>query len=89
MIFLISTLKLQRTVLFSQKETLVTDPCSTTEDFDTWTDVDNSSAIFSCIERWHNIGPEQCKRMFAMFAESGIFIVACCQGNILLACDMI
>ncbi|KAI0245254.1 hypothetical protein BJV78DRAFT_1277468 [Lactifluus subvellereus] len=41
------------------------------------------------LTRWCNAGPEQCKRMYAMFAESGIFVVACCHGNILLACDMI
>ncbi|KAI0245147.1 hypothetical protein BJV78DRAFT_1140924 [Lactifluus subvellereus] len=76
-------------VKVSSSRTSVSDPCSTTEDSDAWTNVDNSSAVFSCIERWHNAGPEQRKRMFAMFAESGIFIVACRHGNILLACDMI
>ncbi|KAG1749166.1 uncharacterized protein EDB91DRAFT_1235645 [Suillus paluster] len=32
---------------------------------------------------------EQCKRMFAVFDESGIFIAACQHRFILLACDMI
>jgi Kyakuja-Dileera-Zisupton transposase len=63
------------------------DLCSTSEQPDILNDVNSTS--FSCIDRWRNAGPEQCKRMFAMFAESGIFIVAYRHGNILLACDMI
>ncbi|KAG1793276.1 uncharacterized protein HD556DRAFT_1443707 [Suillus plorans] len=32
---------------------------------------------FNCTERWQNAGPEQRKKMFAVFDESGIFIAAC------------
>jgi hypothetical protein len=63
--------------------------CSTSEQPDVLNDINSNSAGFSCVERWRNAGPEQRKHMFAMFAESGIFIVACRHGNILLACDMI
>jgi hypothetical protein len=27
--------------------------------------------------RWHNAGPEEWKKMFAFFQESGIFIASC------------
>ncbi|KAI0259614.1 hypothetical protein BC834DRAFT_833181, partial [Gloeopeniophorella convolvens] len=59
------------------------------DDTDAWVDDDDAPPITMCQERWRNAGPEQRKRMFAMFAESGIFVVACRHGNILLACDMI
>ena len=44
---------------------------------------------FTCVERWHNAGPDQRKKMFSMFAESGIFIASCRHQFNLLACDMI
>ncbi|KAI6011021.1 hypothetical protein BKA83DRAFT_4132421 [Pisolithus microcarpus] len=44
---------------------------------------------FTCVERWHNAGPEQQKRMFLMFHESGIFIASCQHRFILLACNMV
>ncbi|KAG2151064.1 uncharacterized protein EDB93DRAFT_1240135 [Suillus bovinus] len=44
---------------------------------------------FTCVDRWRNAGPEQCKRMFSVFDESGIFIAACRHRFILLACDMV
>jgi len=44
---------------------------------------------FNCTDRWRNAGPEQCKKMFATFEESGIFIAACRHRFVLLACDMI
>ncbi|TFK46595.1 hypothetical protein OE88DRAFT_1638090, partial [Heliocybe sulcata] len=63
------------------------------EDFDldsdsNWVD-DKSDPVSVCIERWKNAGPEQCKRMFALFDECGIFLSACRHGTVLLICDMI
>jgi Kyakuja-Dileera-Zisupton transposase len=48
-----------------------------------------ASAITVCIERWRNAGPDDRKRMWQMFAETGIFLAACRHGFILLICDMI
>jgi hypothetical protein len=42
-----------------------------------------------CVDRWHNAGPEERKKMFALFQESGIFIASCRHRLVLLACDMI
>jgi hypothetical protein len=44
---------------------------------------------FNCTERWRNAGPEQRKKMFLVFDESGIFIAACRHRFVLLACDMV
>ncbi|KIK20392.1 hypothetical protein PISMIDRAFT_105862 [Pisolithus microcarpus 441] len=44
---------------------------------------------FTCVERWRNAGPEQRKRMFSMFHESGIFIASCRHRFVLLACNMV
>ncbi|KAG1766385.1 hypothetical protein EV702DRAFT_979590 [Suillus placidus] len=44
---------------------------------------------FNCTERWRNAGPEQWKKMFSVFDESGIFIAACRHRFVLLACDMV
>ncbi|KAG1855816.1 hypothetical protein C8R48DRAFT_749256 [Suillus tomentosus] len=58
---------------------------------DDWDDVNHEaqSSKFNCTDRWRNTGPEQCKRMFAVFEESGIFIAACQHRFVLLACDMV
>ncbi|KDQ49650.1 hypothetical protein JAAARDRAFT_143120 [Jaapia argillacea MUCL 33604] len=59
-------------------------------DADDWEDQDSESdPVATCIERWRNAGPEERKRMFALFDECGIFLVACRHGMILLICDMI
>ncbi len=42
-----------------------------------------------CVERWRNAGPEARKKMFALFAVSGIFVGLCRHGHILIMCDMI
>ncbi|KAI6011365.1 hypothetical protein BKA83DRAFT_4467060 [Pisolithus microcarpus] len=44
---------------------------------------------FTCVERWRNAGPEQRKRMFSMFHETGIFITSCRHRFVLLACNMV
>ncbi|TFK80109.1 hypothetical protein K466DRAFT_605604 [Polyporus arcularius HHB13444] len=42
-----------------------------------------------CVERWRNAGPEARKKMFALFAVSGIFVCLCRHGHILIMCNMI
>ena len=59
------------------------------EPTDDWADIDENDPLHICINRWHNTGPEQRKRMFKMFDESGIFLCACRHGVILLMCDMV
>ncbi|KAG2743944.1 hypothetical protein P692DRAFT_201682439, partial [Suillus brevipes Sb2] len=59
---------------------------------DDWNDAEptnESVPPFTCVDRWRNAGPEQRKRMFAVFDESGIFIAACRHRFVLLACDMV
>ncbi|KAI0043338.1 hypothetical protein FA95DRAFT_1584139 [Auriscalpium vulgare] len=51
-----------------------------------WQDEDGNS---QCTKRWANAGPEERKRMWTMFAESGIFLASCRHGSVLLMCDMI
>ncbi|KAG1764331.1 hypothetical protein EDD22DRAFT_979071 [Suillus occidentalis] len=61
---------------------------------DDWEDVHDDQevpgeAVFHCTARWRNAGPEQRKKMFSVFDESGIFIAACRHRFVLVACDMI
>ena len=42
-----------------------------------------------CVERWRAAGPEARKKMFALFAISGIFLAVCRHGHVLAICDMI
>ncbi|KAG1781291.1 hypothetical protein EV702DRAFT_1177553 [Suillus placidus] len=61
---------------------------------DDWEDVRDDQevpgeAVFHCTARWCNAGPEQRKKMFSVFDESGIFIAACRHHFVLVACDMI
>ena len=42
-----------------------------------------------CVERWRNAGPEARKKMFALFAVTGIFACLCRHGQVLVLCDMI
>ena len=64
-------------------------------DTDNWqnppanTDPDMPCTAFTCVEHWRNAGPDQRKKMFSMFAESGIFIASCRHRFVLLACNMI
>ena len=57
-------------------------------DADDWAD-DDDAAQQECVRRWRNAGPEQRKKMFALFEESGIFIASCRHRFVLLVCDMI
>ncbi|KAJ7215075.1 hypothetical protein GGX14DRAFT_610221 [Mycena pura] len=45
--------------------------------------------INTCVDRWRNAGPEARKKMFALFAISGIFLAVCRHGHVLAICDMI
>ncbi|KAG1781182.1 hypothetical protein EV702DRAFT_1177492 [Suillus placidus] len=61
---------------------------------DDWEDVRDDhevpgEAVFHCTARWRNAGPEQRKKMFSVFDESGIFIAACRHRFVLVACNMI
>jgi hypothetical protein len=49
----------------------------------------DADAISQCMQRWRNAGPDSQKRMFDVFDETGIFLVACRHGFILMMCDMI
>lgn len=42
-----------------------------------------------CVKRWKNAGPEGQKRMFSMFLITGVFVLLCRHGFLLLICDMI
>ena len=42
-----------------------------------------------CLQRWRSAAPETRKKMFALFAISGIFIAVCRHGHLLVICDMI
>ncbi|PIL35238.1 hypothetical protein GSI_03028 [Ganoderma sinense ZZ0214-1] len=56
-------------------------------------DITEGSAITDepsvCEERWRNAGPEARKKMFALFAVSGVFVCLCRHGHVLVMCDMI
>ncbi|KAJ7936673.1 hypothetical protein B0H13DRAFT_1589410 [Mycena leptocephala] len=53
-------------------------------------DVDSlQKCVNTCVERWKAAGPEAWKKMFALFAISGIFISVCRHGHVLVMCDMI
>jgi hypothetical protein len=56
---------------------------------DDWEDVEDQYPGLRCVDRWRNAGPEEQKKMFALFQESGIFIASCRHRIVLLACDMI
>ncbi|KAJ7080471.1 hypothetical protein C8R44DRAFT_653651 [Mycena epipterygia] len=47
------------------------------------------NCINACVERWRAAGPEACKKMFQLFAISGIFLAMCRHGHVLVMCDMI
>ncbi|KAJ7796714.1 hypothetical protein B0H14DRAFT_2390399 [Mycena olivaceomarginata] len=46
-------------------------------------------SINICVERWKAAGPEARKKMFMLFAVSGIFLTVCRHGHVLLMCNMI
>ncbi|KAJ7190070.1 hypothetical protein GGX14DRAFT_382593 [Mycena pura] len=52
-------------------------------------DDDLQKCVNTCVERWKAAGPEARKKMFALFAISGIFISVCRHGHVLVMCDMI
>ena len=48
-----------------------------------------AKCLDTCVDRWQNAGPEAHKKMFALFAIAGIFLVVCRHGHVLVICDMI
>ncbi|KAI0371570.1 hypothetical protein BV20DRAFT_941699 [Pilatotrama ljubarskyi] len=61
-------------------------------DDEEWFDIDDPSAqtaVSTCVERWRNAGPEARKKMFALFAVTGIFVCLCRHGHCLILCDMV
>ena len=54
-----------------------------------WETIPEDDPTAICVSRWKNASPEQRKRMFGMFEETGIFIVSCRHGFVLLVCDMV
>ncbi|KAH9834663.1 uncharacterized protein C8Q71DRAFT_873190 [Rhodofomes roseus] len=70
----------------------------TTEEVNRWKDEvprsvkgdENSQVdVTTCVERWRNAGPESRKKMFALFAVTGVFVCVCRHGHLLAICDMI
>ncbi|KAI6008065.1 hypothetical protein EDC04DRAFT_2611075 [Pisolithus marmoratus] len=62
-----------------QKQTVANNSVGTEpNNEDDWEmDVDVASSLFNCVDCWHNAKSDQCKKMFSVFEESGIFIVTC------------
>ena len=52
-------------------------------------DSELSESVDICIQHWHNAGLEARKKMFTLFAVSGIFLVVCRHGHLLFICDMV
>ncbi|KAJ7717534.1 hypothetical protein DFH07DRAFT_973557 [Mycena maculata] len=48
-----------------------------------------AKCINTCVDRWRAAGPDQRKKMFALFAVSGIFLTVCRHGHVIVMCDMI
>jgi hypothetical protein len=58
-------------------------------DLDDWEDEDTPDSLEKCVEHWRNAGPEQRKKMFSLFEETGVFVASCQHRFILFWCDMI
>ena len=48
-----------------------------------------TKCLNTCVDCWQNAGPKARKKMFALFAIAGIFLVVCCHGHVLVICNMI
>ncbi|KAJ7808508.1 hypothetical protein B0H14DRAFT_2380526 [Mycena olivaceomarginata] len=48
-----------------------------------------AKCLNTCVERWKAAGPEARKKMFALFAVSGIFLTVCRHGHVVVMCDMV
>ncbi|KAJ7785306.1 hypothetical protein DFH07DRAFT_948386 [Mycena maculata] len=48
-----------------------------------------AKCINTCMDRLRAAGPDQRKKMFALFAVSGIFLTVCRHGHVVVMCDMI
>ncbi|EPS92790.1 hypothetical protein FOMPIDRAFT_1137302 [Fomitopsis schrenkii] len=52
-------------------------------------DAQSQADVATCVERWQNAGPESRKKMFALFAITGVFVCLCWHGHLLAICDMV
>ncbi|OSD06286.1 hypothetical protein PYCCODRAFT_1442536 [Trametes coccinea BRFM310] len=62
------------------------------DDDTNWFDIHHPSSsdrISIYVDWWHNAGPESGKKMFALFAVTGIFVSQCRHGHCLAICDMV
>jgi len=50
---------------------------------------DSHVGSLKCIDQWRNAGPDERKKMFALFDESGIFIATCRHQMVLSVCNMV
>ncbi|KAI0040617.1 hypothetical protein FA95DRAFT_1502561 [Auriscalpium vulgare] len=73
---------------YEVKGPLTADPAAAVDE-DGNNDWQDEDVATECTKRWVNAGPEERKRMWTMFAESGIFLASCRHGSVLLICDMI
>jgi hypothetical protein len=51
--------------------------------------VELQDGVDVCVDRWRNAGSEARKKMFGMFAVSGLFACLCRHGHMLMMCNMI
>ncbi|KAG2755649.1 hypothetical protein P692DRAFT_201836751 [Suillus brevipes Sb2] len=67
-------------------------PASSDSD-DPWIDEHNSNDSAEppsvCVDCWCNAAPQSCKKMFAIFKQSGIFVTVCRHGFLLTIYDMV
>lgn len=56
---------------------------------DGWENDETYSELQTCADRWKNAGPEERKKMFSLFDETGIFIACCRHRVVVAACDMV
>ncbi|KAI0368482.1 hypothetical protein BV20DRAFT_923732, partial [Pilatotrama ljubarskyi] len=47
------------------------------------------SGVSTCVDRWHNAGPEVRKKMLVLFTITGIFVCLCHHRDCLVMCDMV
>ncbi|KAF8578460.1 hypothetical protein K439DRAFT_1638825 [Ramaria rubella] len=72
------------------------DELSQDDEDDTWLEtgepgdvMSSADAVTVCIKCWKNAGPEERKKMWEMFDETGVFIAVCRHGFLLIMCDMV
>ncbi|KAJ7776646.1 hypothetical protein DFH07DRAFT_731774 [Mycena maculata] len=68
---------------------LFKDEVSESQKLDSMDAEELAKCINTCVDRWRAAGPDQRKKMFALFAVSGIFLTVCHHGHVVVMCDMI